>query len=154
MAKRHKFNPRAWISNVIYLLHRGDLQFDEVFAMTNVVRNEYSESLLFEHPSIEITDERVRWRPFVNIKSQNELFELLCTRFPAGLRRIDLRGLYPFVDVDLDELLFNDKIVYLDTRQDSYVARRDYKPLPNSVKKLFLSAVNEGLHQTGDSKTA
>tara|TARA_B110000046_G_scaffold129253_1_gene135692 strand:+ start:1443 stop:1874 length:432 start_codon:yes stop_codon:yes gene_type:complete len=142
MVKKAKLKPVAWLTNVIFLLQRGELSTDEVFEMTNTARSELCESLLYEHPSIHVAHNRVSWLPFTSINGQEELLALLRSHAPIGIRRIDLRGLYPFVDADLDELLFNGQAIQLDDRQDSYTVRTEYMPILESVQTLFRDAVS------------
>ena len=138
MKKKTKLNSVAWLTNVIFLLQRGDLDVDEVFEMTNTPRNEMCESLLFEHPSIGFVNERMSFQRFADINNQKELIVFLRERRPAGVRRIDMRGLYPFVDADLDELIFHGRIVFLDHRQDALTVPLECPSLPESIKLLIL----------------
>lgn len=142
MKKKSKLNTVAWLTNVIFLLQRGDLDVDDLFEMTNTHRSEMCESLLYEHPSIRLEDGRVSFRRFADINNQEELLAFLKESFPSGARRIDLRGLYPFVDADLDELIFNGRIVFLDNRQDSLTLPFRCVQLPDSMKSLVLEACN------------
>lgn len=140
MKKKTKLNAVAWMSNVIFLLQKGDLHLDEVFQMTNTPPSEMCESLMYEHPSIHVNNNRVSFKRFANINNQKELLSLLRDRSPAGIRRIDLRGLYPFVDADLDELIFHKKIVFLDTKQDALTVPSQRPPLLAEIKALFVNA--------------
>ena len=141
MKKKTKVNSVAWLSNVIFLLQRGDLSVDDVFEMTNTPRNEACESLLFEHPSIRVRDERASFQRFAEINHKEDLLVFFRARRPAGVRRIDLRGLYPFVDADLDELIFRGELVHLDHRQDALTLPLDGTPLPNWIKSMVLEAI-------------
>ena len=140
MKKKTKLNAVAWLSNVIFLLQKGDLHLDEVFEMTNTPPNEMCESLMYEHPSIHVTNNQVSFRRFTDVNNQDELLALLRDMSPVGLRRIDLRGLYPFVDADLDELIFHKKIVFLDNKQDTLTVPSQRTPLPAEIKALFVNA--------------
>ena len=142
MKKKAKLNPVAWLSNVIFLLQKGDLKIEDVFEMTNIPRNDMCESLLYEHPSIVVVAGQVSFQPFASISNQEELVDFIRRQSPAGVRRIDLRGIYAFVDADLDELLFHGTIVHLDNRQDSLTVPFDAPTLPDSVKAMFLDAVS------------
>tara|TARA_B110001450_G_scaffold120967_1_gene114018 strand:- start:256 stop:699 length:444 start_codon:yes stop_codon:yes gene_type:complete len=144
MKKKIKLNAVAWLSNVIFLLQRGDLHIDEVFEMTNTPPNEMCESLIYEHPSIHVINNRVSFKRFADVNNQEELLALLRDTRPAGIRRIDLRGIYPFVDADLDELIFHEKIVFLDNKQDALTVPSQLSSLPAEIKTLFLNAMIRG----------
>lgn len=141
MVKKTKLNAFAWLTNVIFLLQKGDMSVADVFEMTSTPRTEVCESLLYEHPSIRFENDRLYWHPFANINNQDELLDLLRAKVPMGVRRIDMRGLYPFIDADLDELLFRGTIVQLDARQDSFTISPSYTRIPDEVKQLFNNVV-------------
>jgi hypothetical protein len=144
MKKKIKHNGVAWLSNVIFLLQRGDLHINEVFEMTNTPQNEMCESLMYEHPSIHVINNRVSFKRFADVSNQEELLAILRDMSPSGIRRIDLRGIYPFVDADLDELIFYEKIVFLDNKQDALTVPSQRAPLPAEIKTFFLNAMIHG----------
>ena len=145
--KHQKPDPVRWLTNVIYLLQEGDLTLSELYSMTNASPSEACESLLYEHPSLVCERGVVSWRPALRLANQSELLEHFASVYPLAVRRIDLRGLYPFVDVDLDELVFRDKIEVVDRRQDSMALVWALQPLPQDlVLHLQRVALSETSH--------
>ena len=142
MVKKAKLNPSLWLTNIIYLLQNGELSLRDVYEMSNTKENDLCESLLFEHPSIHFADGMVSFRPFAVVRNQAELKQLFKESHPMGLRRIDLRGLYSFVDADIDELLFRNELRMLDTRQDTLALTVHRAPLPKTFAQAFVDAVS------------
>lgn len=128
--KRQKLNSTRWLTNVIYLVQEGELKMEDIYAMTNTVPSQQCESLLYEHPSIHVARDVVSWKPFIRVSDQHGLLQHFKESYPRPIRRIELRGLYPFVDVDIDELLFRKKIEIVDKKQDSMIAALELKLLP------------------------
>jgi hypothetical protein len=84
---------------------------------------EQTESLIFEHPSLRRSkDGMVHFTPFCTLHNQDDLLNLLQKVFPRAYRRVDLRGLYEFIDADLDELIFKEKVIVLDSTTKAIVA--------------------------------
>ena len=155
MVKKAKLNPVSWLSNVIYLLQNGPIRESDIYEMTNTRPSELCESLLVEHPSIDVRGGMLRWAPFAEIHNQAELYALFRTTYPGSFRRIELRGLYPFVDADLDELLYRRRLVRLDDRLDSMTCTGTRAPLADGFAEAFHEAIERTLYvaenQTADA---
>ncbi len=125
--KKLRVDSDEWINNIIYLLLHTDaseLHENTLYELTHTTQTEQTESLIFEHPSLHSSPSgMVRFRPFCKIHNQDGLLEMLNGRFPRAYRRIDMRGLYRFVDADLDELIFKNKVIVLDTITKAIVAK-------------------------------
>jgi hypothetical protein len=135
--KCQKPDPVRWLTNVIYLLQEGELALSELYSMTNASPSALCESLLYEHPSLVCERGVVSWRPTLCLSNQRDLLDHFANVYPLAVRRIDLRGLYAFVDVDLDELIFQAKIEVVDKRQDSMALVWRLQPLPRDLAILL-----------------
>ena len=105
---------QAWVAACIReLIARGadGVEEAELYRLTGCKPSVTSASHLFEHPSIRFWQGMVYFRPFTRISTQKELLATLRAAFPRTYRRIDLLGLYEFVESDLEELLFCGSVV-------------------------------------------
>ena len=124
MAAGQRVDAPRWLAAVIrYLRAAGDaMPADEVFARTRIARTDFTESLLHEHPSLTLRAGRVLFAPFAAVTNQRELLQLMRRRFPRALRRVDLAGLYAWVEEDIDQLIFDGNVTVLCPATQSMVA--------------------------------
>lgn len=122
--KKLKVEPVDWLESVmdVLLASGGDMAESELYNQTRTQPTEQTESLIIEHPSLYVRGGRVTFRPFCTVQNQEQLLAMFRQTFPRAYRRVDLRGIYPFVNVDINELLFTGRCVVIDTNTDAICA--------------------------------
>lgn len=126
--KQLRVHSDNWLNDVLYLLLNAptqQLHESVLYEKTQTVRTDQSDSIIFEHPSlISSMDGVIRFSPFCIVSDQKSLLQMLQDAFPVGYRRVDLQGLYDFVDADLDELIFRKRVILVDATTHAVVAPR------------------------------
>ena len=130
MTKKQRVDPGDWLARVIdYVRANGDnVDEGQMYSDLKCKASNHTESLIFEHPSLVHTNGRIIFECFVrNITSKDALLAFIQSQHPMCYRRVDFRGLYAFIDADIDELLFYNRIFVIDAVTESIsVARAPY----------------------------
>ena len=121
--------PAEWLVKVVDCVraHGDSVDEQRLYAQLGCACTEHTESLILGHPSLHSHMGTIVFRPFALVRNQAELLHLLEGRHPACYRRVDLRGLYAFVDEDISELLFRQELRVIDVVNETLsVAKAKY----------------------------
>lgn len=126
MTKKQRVDPGDWLARVIDYVRRNGDDVDErqMYVDLKCKPSEHTESLIYEHPSLRHSHGRITFVPFARIASKEALLAFIRSRHPTCYRRVDFRGLYSFVDADIDELLFYKLVAVIDPVNESLSAAR------------------------------
>lgn len=124
-----------WLSSAVDLLiEMGSVREEALYdRLKGAVHVDEAVSLICEHPSLHLRGGYVTFEAFASVHCRHQLLQLFVATFPCSLRRVDLHGLYRFVDADLDDLVFNGDLLVLDV--DVFIAKPSY--IPSSPPAIY-----------------
>lgn len=120
--KKQRVQPLPFVSEACRLIkaNGGRIRFDILLERMNLSHCDHVDSIISEHPSFRSECGYVTYVPAITISNQTELLSACETIFPRTLRKIDLVGTYPFVEADVDELIYEKKVTLLDPQTGSF----------------------------------
>ena len=141
-AKKPRVDPTTWLKNIIDILvaNARCLPLSALYDMTRTTPTVQTESLITEHPSLRVFEQRVYFEPFANVGDQMSLYKVLRAHFPYCYRRIDLYGLYPFVMSDFDDLVFRRLVTVLDVQQQTITVQTHPEGAWDNMRRLWMES--------------
>lgn len=113
--KHPRLNTERWTKAVIYMLKANNnfCNVQDIYDNTCVEPSLFTESVLVEHPSLLLKNGAIFYRSFCSVECARDIIDFVRSSMPRCVRLIDLHGLYPFVDEDVQELVFNKKLDFI-----------------------------------------
>ena len=114
--RKQLMDPNYLPGEIICVLkqHGNEMEENKLYRYINIPASESVTSTIVEHPSLHIKNGVIFFRPFWRTTCQDDVLNLLRVHFPRCLRKIDMAGLYDFIQEDTNELIFCGKCVEVD----------------------------------------
>lgn len=96
------------------------MRLDILLERMNLSHCDHVDSIISEHPSFRSECGYLTYVPAMVLSNQTELLSACETIFPRTFRKIDLVSAYPFVEADVDELIYEKKVTLLDPQTGSF----------------------------------
>lgn len=114
--KRKRVSSIAWLYDVVDTVRSngGFISEEELLRRTLCPCVDSYIDILMDHPSLHVDSSGVHWTPVANVTNQAQLYSFLRREYPRAYRAVDLHGLYPHVQADLRELIFDRRCTQLD----------------------------------------